>query len=98
MVVKIPLKKSCSLSKHGYALSASTRQRHKALAAAIADYGSSYVIKKLNVLAIYRKNNPKLKDDVKTLHQDIAYVQKVRDALSKTERAQNLILARVHTH
>lgn len=96
MVVKIHLKKSGSLSKYGYALASSITQRHRAIAAAVAEYGSAYVIKKLNVLAVYRKNNPKLSAHLKILRQDIAYVQKLRNAMSKATRLKNLATTRAH--
>ncbi len=89
-VVKIKLKKNCSLSKYGYALDASAVKRHTALALAVREYGSSYVIKKLNVLAIYRKNNPKMKAQLEVIRQDIAHVQRRRNTMSQANRAQNL--------
>jgi hypothetical protein len=76
--VKIKLKRNCSLSKYGYALNITGAKRHKALRAAISEFGTSYVIKKLNVLAIYRKNDPKKKSQYTVLRSDIAYVQKIR--------------------
>lgn len=90
MGVQIELKKTCSLSKHGYALKLSVVKRHRALKAAMAEYGSAYVIQKLNVLAIYRKNNPKLKAALNILQQDIGYVQKTRNAMSTANRTKNL--------
>jgi hypothetical protein len=78
------------LSKHGYALDAGVAKRRRALKAAVAEYGSSYVIKKLNVLAIYRKNDPKMKSHFSTLQADIAYVQRVRNGMSASKRTHNL--------
>ncbi len=90
MSVIIKLKRNCSLSKHGYALDASEMKRHRALRAAVTEFGTSYVIKKLNVLAIYRKNDPKKKFQLGVLCNDIAYIQKRRDAMTSQARNVNL--------
>lgn len=88
--VKIKLKRNCSLSKHGYGLDKSESKRHRALGGALAEFGTSYVIKKLNVLAIYRKNDPKKKTQFDIVRKDIAYVQKLRQAMTPQTRNRNL--------
>jgi hypothetical protein len=94
MAVVIKLKKNGSLSKHGYGVSVCDTKRHRSLKAAVKEYGSSYVIKKLGVLAIYRKNTPKLKKQFETLRDDMVFVQKLRNALSVKKRRANLAVTR----
>lgn len=79
--VVIVLKKNCSLSKHGYAIGSGIAKRHRALKAAVEEFGASYVIKKLNVLAIYRKNNVTKLHHYVTLRDDIKFVQRYRNKL-----------------
>lgn len=92
--VIIPLEKTGSLSKHGYRLiDGSASRRHAALNKAIEEFGTAYVIRKLSVLAVYRKNPGKNKR--KALHgarakENIKYVQKVRSHLSPQRRQENL--------
>lgn len=82
--VRIPLKRHDTLSRHGYGgvsmsgvdqgvkrLSVSARR--EALVRAVRDYGPTYVIRKLNVLAIYTKNkDPTLS---RTYRADMRFVQ-----------------------
>lgn len=84
--VRIPLKRHDTLSRHGYGgmskLGAnqgvkrlSVAARHAALVRASRDYGTTYVIRKLNVLAIYTKNkDPALSQ---TYRADLAFVQQL---------------------
>lgn len=94
MTVKISLKHTGSLSRHGYHLTdASASGRHRALAKAIDEYGTAYVIHKLGVLATYRKNPGG--DARKRAHRqralsNIAWTQALRDAMSPARRATNL--------
>lgn len=79
MASRITLKRHDSLGKHGYkdvkTLSKTDRQR--ALLGAIAEFGTTYVIRKLNVLAIYNKNkNPALS---RLFRDDIGFVQQIRE-------------------
>jgi len=56
--VKIQLHKTHSLSMFGYHLKdANTERRREALRHAVNYWGATYVIRKLNVLAIYRKHH-----------------------------------------
>lgn len=76
---RIVLKRHDSLGKHGYkgVKSLSKTDRQHALLGAIAEFGTTYVIRKLNVLAIYNKNkDPALS---KLFRDDIRFVQRVRD-------------------
>lgn len=54
--VRIKLKRNHSLSVFGYSLDADSWDRKRALTPAVRAYGPGYVIKKLNVLYIFRKN------------------------------------------
>jgi hypothetical protein len=73
--VKIPLHATHSLSMFGYQLKdANTSRRRKALDNAVAYWGSTYVIRKLNVLAIYRKNQYITQG--RRARADMHYVQK----------------------
>jgi hypothetical protein len=73
-VLGLILKKG-SLSKYGYKALSPKRSRQRSLKKALNKYGSSTLIKKLNVLSIYNKNvNPKLSKSVKS---DMAYVRKL---------------------
>lgn len=77
--VRIVLKHHHTLSKHGYkdVKSLSDTERHAALLGAMAEFGATYVIRKLNVLAIYNKHsNPDL---AALFRRDIAFVQRVRN-------------------
>ena len=87
-VVRISLKDNHSLSRLGYHMRNSNRSRHIALNKAIKAYGSSYVIKKLNVLRIY---NGKRHPDLATIaHEDVMYVQNKRNSMSPVKRAENI--------
>jgi hypothetical protein len=91
--VKIRLRKTGSLSMFGYKLrtrSASIRQ--KALRLAVEHWGSAYVIRKLNVLAIYRKR--KEPEHLQRALEDMAYVQRLRDRMSDQNRNANKMKTR----
>jgi hypothetical protein len=78
--VKIVLKHKDTLSRHGYhdVKTLSVKERRAALSRAVAELGPTYVIRKLNVLAIYNKNKaPRL---AARFRADMRFVQKVRDA------------------
>lgn len=78
--VRIPLKKHHTLSVHGYVGvgGLSVAQRRVALVKAAAALGPTYVIRKLNVLAIYNRNkNPGL---AAIFRKDMAFVQSLRAA------------------
>lgn len=90
--MKIPLKKTCSLSRYGYVMATSKYNRQKSLDKAIASYGSRYVIQKLVVLRTYRKSRktPRLDREWNKLTSDISYVQKKRDKMSSKNRESDL--------
>lgn len=74
--VKIPLHATHSLSMFGYHLKDVDMQRRRtALENAVAYWGPTYVIRKLNVLAIYRKNRFIVQG--RRARADMRYVQKV---------------------
>lgn len=80
--VRIPLARRDTLSRHGYSevTSLSNADRHLALLGAISEFGWTYVIRKLNVLAIYNKNrSPGL---ARLFRRDMVFVQGVRDAVT----------------
>jgi hypothetical protein len=82
--VRITLKKHDTLGRHGYrgVKSLANADRHVALLGAIAEFGATYVIRKLNVLAIFNKTkNPALSA---LFRRDIAFVQAVRNAAGPT--------------
>lgn len=56
--VRIPVR-SGTLSKHGYAIHKSPKQRHIALQKACKKDGALAVFRKLNVLAVFNKNSNK---------------------------------------
>lgn len=79
--VRIVLKKHDTLSRHGYGGAAhpvkslSVAARRAALVRAVREFGTTYVIRKLNVLAIYTKNNdPALSA---TYRRDMGFVQRM---------------------
>ena len=75
---RIPLKKHATLSVHGYVgvASLSAAARRAALVRAVAALGTTYVIRKLNVLAIYNKRrNPGL---AAKFRKDMAFVQSLK--------------------
>lgn len=79
--VRIKLQRKDTLARHGYrdVKDLSVDERRVALAAAIVDYGPTYVIRKLNVLAIYNKNKrPAL---AAKFRADMKFVQGVRDVM-----------------
>lgn len=72
--VRIPIKKSGDLTRHGYAAKLPAAQRRVALAAAVRVLGRTPVIRKLNALAIVNKNrSPRL---AAIFRRDMAWVQK----------------------
>jgi hypothetical protein len=78
--VRITLKKHNTLGRHGYKSVQDLAEpvRQVALLGAIAEFGATYVIRKLNVLAIFNKTkNPGLSA---MFRRDIAFVQAVRNA------------------
>lgn len=92
MTVIIKLKDTHSLSSLGYHMHNSDRSRRIALGKAMALYGSSYVIKKLNVIRIYnKKTHPELAN---IALQDILYVQRRRNAMTVAQREKNLAITR----
>lgn len=82
--VRIVLKHQDTLGRHGYrnVKSLSETERHLALLGAIGEFGHTYVIKKLNVLAIYNKR--KHPNMAALFRNDMRFVQRVRNA----ERSQ----------
>lgn len=83
--VRITLKKHNTLGRHGYRTVAdlTNSERQLALVGAIAEFGPTYVIRKLNVLAIFNKTkNPALSA---LFRRDIAFVQAVRNAAGGTK-------------
>lgn len=77
------LKRHDTLSKHGYkdVKSLTASERHVALLGAMQEFGPTYVIRKLNVLAIFNKNkDPALSAKFRA---DIKYVQAVRNTRNK---------------
>lgn len=96
--MKVTIKKTCSLSRFGYALDQSRQKREKALRKAVREYGSGYVIKKLVVLRTYRKDSLEFEKQYNTLNSDIQYVQKFRDAMSDSARQKDLAQYRYHFH
>jgi hypothetical protein len=98
MTVKIQLKHTGSLSRHGYHLKdpgAGTRRR--ALSKAIDEYGTAYVIHKLGVLATYRKNpggNARKRTQRARALANVAWIQRKRDAMAPARRAANLAIYR----
>lgn len=91
MVVTIPLKKTCSLSRFGYKLASGQAKRRASLRQAMAAYGSKYTIHKLSVLRTYRKarSTPEMKKAYDVLDEDIKYVQRTRDRMSSANRTKN---------
>lgn len=88
--LKITLKKG-TLSSYGYHLDKKETERHKALVRAIRGHARSKgiststmandIIRKLNVLAIYRKNkDPKM---AARIRRDMAYVRRWKEQYSK---------------
>jgi hypothetical protein len=55
--VRIPVRKEDFLKRYGYGVYEPEKVRHSALSQAVQAYGASSVVKKLNVLMIYNKNN-----------------------------------------
>ena len=53
--------KKGALKKHGYSdvKNLSSRRRHEAIKSAIKEYGVLSVFRKINILCIFFKNNPK---------------------------------------
>jgi hypothetical protein len=86
--VKIPLRKTCSLSRFGYTLDTPSKDREKMLIRAVKAYGSRYVIHKLTVLRTYRKKQP-TSAQYKALDTDIRFVQSFRNAMSNIQRQKN---------
>jgi hypothetical protein len=78
------LKKTCTLTRFGYALAKPVGARQKALRKAVDAYGSSYTIKKLVLLRTYMKRQA---THAAKLTTDIGFVQRVRDAMPAARRA-----------
>lgn len=87
-MTKIPLRKTCTLSRFGYSLDTPRKDREKMLIRAVKSYGSRYVIHKLTVLRTYRKKDP-TSASYKTLDSDIRFVQSFRNAMSDIQRQKN---------
>jgi hypothetical protein len=88
----IQLKKTCSLIRFNYHLDHAMAKRRASLRNAVAEYGSSYVIKKLVVLRMYRESmdtNAK-KTQYNKLDSDIRYVQRYRNSMSPDARLADL--------
>ena len=94
MTVKITLTHPGSLGRFGYHLKdPSPARRRQALVQAVDAYGTAYVIRKLGVLATYRKNpgrNRRKKAQRARALSNVAWTQALRDAMSPTRRALNL--------
>ena len=87
--VKIQLKRTGSLAMFGYALKdAEASTRREALKGAVARWGSSYVIKKITVLGIYNKNRHP--EYAKRAADDVAWVQRLRNGMTPSNRDANL--------
>jgi len=65
-----------SLTKHGYAVSKKSSSRRSSLKKAVKEYGTSSVIKKLNVLSIYNKRTSP--QTVKTVKSDMKFVRTLK--------------------
>ena len=65
-----------SLTKHGYAVSKKSSSRRNSLKKAVKEYGTSSVIKKLNVLSIYNKRTSP--QTVKTVKSDMKFVRTLK--------------------
>lgn len=98
MAATIPLKQTCSLARFKYSLSSPAEARQRALRRAVKAYGSRYVIQKLNVLRTYRKgmDTPWKRRQYRQLDSDLRYVQRYRDAMSDTARADDLKQSRAY--
>jgi len=79
--VRIPLKKGGLL---GYSLSKNLKDRRKILSKLSNKYGCGNIIKKLNVLYIFNKNNHPL--NARMFKSDMKYVQSIRDKKLKSPR------------
>lgn len=92
--VVIPLEHSSTLADCGYRLvEPKATVRHTALCKAMKAYGGGYVVRKLNVLAIYRKN---AKRGTRTwvhgrrAENDKRWLRDVRRRLSPEARAEDV--------
>ena len=65
-----------SLTKHGYNLSKKSSSRRTSLKKAVKEYGTSSVIKKLNVLNLYNKR--KSPEIVKKVQGDMKFVRALK--------------------
>lgn len=92
--VKIPLERTGTLAKHGYHLKdADASSRRQALCDAMREYGGGYVVRKLNVLAIYRKNARRgtaMWNQFRRAENDKTWLQRVRRGMSPAERRENV--------
>lgn len=82
--VRIVIKHRGTLGKHGYARvkTLSDTKRQAALLGAVEEYGHTYVIRKLNALAVFNKNrDPALSA---LFREDIRFVQRLRNAARNT--------------
>ena len=85
--VKIPLHATHSLSMFGYHLKdANTQRRRTALNHAVSYWGPTYVIRKLNVLAIYRKN--RYITQGRRARADMRYVQRIAQTTNTQRRKE----------
>ena len=82
---KIPLDPAARGSLLGYhILSESAKDRRDALRRAVRLWGTTYVIKKLTVLGIYRKySHP---HQTERIRSNVSWVQSLRDAMPPKER------------
>lgn len=78
--VLIPLKRG-TLSKHGYAVRATKKQRHAALKRAMGQHGWLRVFRKLNAVMVYSKNKPAL---YATFKADRDWVKRVGKPAAKS--------------
>lgn len=78
---------SGSLGYFGYHMKDSTSIRHAALAKAMQFWGSTYVIRKLNVLYIYNKF--RYPQHAALFKDDRDWVRNVRNALPPNQRQEN---------
>jgi hypothetical protein len=60
--IKISPKRKGQLQKFGYSSHDPVEVRHKALRKAVKYYGRGNVVKKLNVICIFNKRNPSLRN------------------------------------
>lgn len=71
MVKLPPLSKDVSLSKSGYKVASSEQKRHSSLKKASKKYGTLPVLRRLNLVRNYNKNNTEAEP---ILSNDVAYM------------------------